>query len=180
MAILHRATLHPSKPELIAAWLDREPGGGSGELEVLGSYRFDDPAGEVGVEAFLVRRGETVLHLPLTYRDRPLDDGVLVGTTEHLVLGTRYVYDGRTDPVARACFLRALRGEQEQAEMELWDGDTLVGRPDPSVRLALDPASAAGADGAVAITRDVSQARAGSARLVARWEGGQAVVASYT
>lgn len=129
MAIIHDATLTPSKPELLAAWLDRQPWAGSGELEVLGSYRFDDPAGEVGVEAFVVRRGGRLLHAALTYRGGALDgaDDHLVGTLEHSVLGTRWVYDATADPVAQGCYLRALRGEQEQAVMELWDGDTLVG-----------------------------------------------------
>jgi hypothetical protein len=41
-----------------------------------------------------------VLHVPLTYRDAPLAqaDQFFVGTTEHSVLGTRWVYDGCGDP----------------------------------------------------------------------------------
>ena len=51
MAILHRATVLPSKLELVETWLNRQLWGGSGELETVGSYRFDDPQGAVGVEA---------------------------------------------------------------------------------------------------------------------------------
>src|SRR5215213_4570191 len=46
MAIVHSsATVRPTKRELLESML-------GGAVEVLGSYRFDDPAGEVGVEAF--------------------------------------------------------------------------------------------------------------------------------
>jgi hypothetical protein len=55
MAILHRASVTPSKRELAEAWLDEQPWAVDGGVEMLGSYRFDDPAGEVGVEAMLVR-----------------------------------------------------------------------------------------------------------------------------
>ncbi|HET8604308.1 MAG TPA: hypothetical protein VFM09_10295 [Marmoricola sp.] len=180
MAILHRATLRPSKPELIATWLDREPWGGTGEVEVLASYRFDDPAGQVGVEAFLVGRGDRVLHLLLTYRDRPLEsaESALVGTLEHSVLGTRWVYDGQHDPVARECFARALRGEQEQAVLEVWDGETLVATRESGVRLRVEPRPAEGEDGALQIVRDTADAVAGDVRLVADWGAGPVVVAA--
>ena len=45
MAILHRATITPTKLELAAAWLDRQGLGGGGHVELAGSYRFDDPPG---------------------------------------------------------------------------------------------------------------------------------------
>jgi hypothetical protein len=39
----------------------------------VSAYRFDDPAGEVGIETLLVRRGAgPVLQVPLTYRGAPL------------------------------------------------------------------------------------------------------------
>ena len=47
----------------------------------------------------------------------------LVGTVDHSVLGTRWVYDAMADPVATACFLRALEGEQQQAEVHLYAED---------------------------------------------------------
>jgi Maltokinase N-terminal cap domain len=193
MAILHKATLTPSKPDLVAAWLDRQPWSGEGEVGVVGSYRFDDPAGEVGVEGFVVRRGGRVLHVPLTYRASPRADGEssLVGTLQHSVLGERWVYDATGDPVAIGCFVRALRGEQSQAEMELWDGDTFVGRREPTVvvrREAGRPDGAAPADAdAVAIQADGVELRVvrmigteldGAHRLVAEWADGQGVIAA--
>lgn len=132
MAILHQASLTPSKPELIEAYLPTvaEFEVGAGPIEHLGAYRFDDPDGDVGMESHLVRvpDGRTI-HLPLTYRDDPLPgaDGWSVGTLEHSVLGTRHVYDAVGDPV----FVRELvqviatGGEQSPLVVHLADGGTL-------------------------------------------------------
>lgn len=70
-------------------------------MEVIGSYRFDDPDGWVGVESFLVRFGGLLLHVPLTYRDEALAgaEGALIGPMRHSVLGNRWVYDGLGDPL---------------------------------------------------------------------------------
>ena len=52
MAIIHRATITPTKLDLIDGWLgDALPG--DDDLRQVGSYRFDDPEGEVGIEAIL-------------------------------------------------------------------------------------------------------------------------------
>jgi hypothetical protein len=183
VAIIHLATIEPGKPELIRGWLDRQPWGGGGEPEVLGSYRFDDPAGAVGVEGFLVRRDERLLHVALTYRDAPLAgaEDALVGTTEHSVLGTRWVYAGAADPVAVDCFARALRGRQEPAAMELWDGDRLVGRRECTIQVRAElAAEGATEDRPVRLQQVVDPADTfvdAGARLVARWDGGEAVVA---
>src|SRR5918997_979812 len=70
MAILHRADLRPPKLELVAGWAPTQPWGGAAagtELEQVAAYRFDDPAGEVGVETFVVRARDVLLHVPLTY-----------------------------------------------------------------------------------------------------------------
>jgi hypothetical protein len=102
MAIVHRATITPTKKELIAAWAPTQPWGPPADvpLEVIGAFRFDDPDGRVGMETHLVRYGTTLLQIPLTYRDEPLegaDDAVIV-EMQHSVLGTRWVYDGLRDP----------------------------------------------------------------------------------
>ena len=84
-----------------------------------GAYRFDDPAGEVGIETMLVGAADgPVHHVPLTYRAAPLDgaDGWLVGTTEHSVLGRRWVYDGCVDPVYAAALAHAILTGSGQAE----------------------------------------------------------------
>lgn len=182
MAIIHRATLSPRKPELINAWLGGRTWAGQGSAEVLGTYRFDDPAGEVGVEAFLLRRGERLLHLPLAYRGAPLPGhgDHLVGTMEHSVLGTRWVYDGSADEVALACFRRALRGEQEQAELEVWDGGRVVEHRPQQVLISRE----AGAGGEIAGGEEVLLARVlgegpeGARRLLARCGDQQWAVAA--
>jgi hypothetical protein len=174
MAIVHSAaTIRPTKRELLETVL-------GGSVEVLGSYRFDDPAGEVGVEAFVARCREQLRHVVFTYRGAPLegDEARLVSTMEHSELGQRWVYDGTTDPVALDCFRRAILGEQQQAVFELWEEGRLVGMKESSVQLSSAPA--ASVEGrAVHIARDLGHG--GAARgpaLVATWAGGEAVVAS--
>ncbi|GIF46146.1 hypothetical protein DFJ67_6206 [Asanoa ferruginea] len=111
MALLHRADLRPTKLELISGWLPgrRWHQAAAGDLDRVAAFRFDDPAGSVGIETMLVRYGDgPVHHVPLTYRDAPLPgcDAWLVGTTEHSVLGKRWVYDAAGDPV----YLSAVAG----------------------------------------------------------------------
>jgi hypothetical protein len=102
VAIFHRATLTPTKAELIAAWAPTRPWGAATNdpIEVIGSYRFDDPEGQVGMETHLVVAEGVLLQIPLTYRDEPLagNDDALIGEMQHSVLGTRWVYDGLRDP----------------------------------------------------------------------------------
>lgn len=105
MALLHHAQITPSKLELLAGWLPSQPffpaDDADADLERVASFRFDDPAGEVGIETLLVGVGGTTLQIPLTYRGAPLEgaDASLLGTLEHSVLGTRWVYDATGDPV---------------------------------------------------------------------------------
>ncbi|MET1034999.1 MAG: hypothetical protein ABWX68_07190 [Arthrobacter sp.] len=127
MALIYRAQLRPSKKDLIAAWLPAQPwysGVHPSELQHIGAYRFDDPAGEVGMEAHLVAVDGVVFHVPLTYRGAPLDgaDEWLVGTMEHSVLGRRWVYDGCGDPVYIAALVTTMMAHQPQAD-ELVDGE---------------------------------------------------------
>jgi Maltokinase N-terminal cap domain len=102
MALFHRATIKPTKAEIIAEWVPTRPWGPSGAdaVEVIGSYRFDDPEGRVGMETHLVTVGSALLQVPLTYRDEPLQgaEDALITKMQHSVLGTRWVYDGLGDP----------------------------------------------------------------------------------
>lgn len=75
VALLYAAQLSPSKREVIAAWLPSTDyyAGTTPVLEQVGAYRFDDPAGEVGIEIHLVRDADgSVYQVPLTYRGAPL------------------------------------------------------------------------------------------------------------
>jgi hypothetical protein len=120
MALLHDATLVPSKLELLAEWLPgRSWFTGDAELQRIGAYRFDDPAGAVGVETFLVSAGDgTVFQVPMTYRNEALPgkEDFLLGTTEHSVLGTRWVYDGCADPIWASALATAILTGGTQAE----------------------------------------------------------------
>ncbi|PSL51713.1 hypothetical protein B0I31_11826 [Saccharothrix carnea] len=140
MALIHRATLRPTKLELLADWLpDRDwYTGPTGEVLRVAGYRFDDPAGAVGIETLLVRVGDGPVHqVPLTYRDAPLDgaDDRLLGTTEHSVLGRRWVYDASGDPVYAAALATAILANTGQAEefVQLDDG---LERREPSMDVA--------------------------------------------
>lgn len=89
------------------------------------AYRFDDPDGKVGIETFLALAGDQVLHVPLTYRDAPVegaDDG-LICTMEHSVLGTRWVYDGLSDPLfVQMLAATAMTGQGEALGMAVYEG----------------------------------------------------------
>src|SRR6478752_2561777 len=127
MARFHLATITPTKAELIAAWAPTQPWGPPADvpIDVIGSYRFDDPDGRVGMETHLVNAGGTLLQVPLTYRDAPLDgfDDALITEMQHSVLGTRWVYDGLRDP--RLVVMLAavsMTGQGEALGMAVYDG----------------------------------------------------------
>jgi hypothetical protein len=134
VAFIYSATLNPTKLDLLAGWLpSRSWFAGDADLQRLGAYRFDDPAGEVGLEGFVVRAGAAVLHVPLTYRDAPLPgaDDFLIGTAEHSELGKRWVYDGCGDPVWVAAAAAVALGGARQAE-ETYEEDGQLKRREPS------------------------------------------------
>ncbi|NED13795.1 1,4-alpha-glucan branching protein [Streptomyces sp. SID9124] len=136
MAVIHHTTLSPTKLELLAPWLPTRPwyaGSATPVLARSGGFRLDDPQGEVGIEFMVVTdtsgAGPVAYFVPLTYRGAPLDgaEDALVGTTEHGVLGKRWVYDGGRDPVVAERLFALLDGRAEpQAQSET---DT----PDPTI-----------------------------------------------
>ncbi|MBB6628252.1 hypothetical protein H5V45_13065 [Nocardioides sp. KIGAM211] len=138
MALLHHATLTPSKRDLMAAWLATRDWCPDPDVTVVASYRFDDPAGEVGIEAAVLRTPDgTLLHVPLTYRGAPLEgaDAHLAGTMEHSVLGARWVYDACGDPVGMAALATAvLTGGSEAEQYFEEDGRREVREPSMTVR----------------------------------------------
>ncbi|GAA2898581.1 hypothetical protein Acy02nite_84560 [Actinoplanes cyaneus] len=141
MALLHKTDIRPTKLELLSTWLpaqDWYAGPPAPVVDRVGAARFDDPAGEVGLEVMLVRVGDgPVLHVPLTYRGAPLDGAsrFLVGTTEHGVLGRRWVYDAAGDPVFVKVLGDAIRDGAEQAVEELHgDGGVTVREPNLLLR----------------------------------------------
>jgi len=123
MAIIHNTTMSPGKLELLTAWLPAQPWyrqtGPEPALAKSGGFRLDDPQGEVGIEFMVVtdrsRDGATTYQVPLTYRAGALAgaDGGLIGTSEHGVLGRRWIYDGVHDPVLLAQLIALIQREAE-------------------------------------------------------------------
>ena len=123
MAIIHNTTMNPGKLDLLAVWLPAQPWyrqpGQEPELARAGGFRLDDPQGEVGIEFMVVTDGSgdraTAYQIPMTYRAGALAgaDGALIGTSEHGVLGLRWIYDGVHDPVLRAQLVALIQGDAE-------------------------------------------------------------------
>jgi hypothetical protein len=134
MALIHRATISPTKAELLGAWVPAQPWG-EPEVHLVGAYRFDDPDGEVGIETHVLATADgQLLQAPLTYRGAPLAgaDDFLICTMEHSVLGRRWIYDATGDPVYARVLASVLLAGVGQAD-ELVEG-TDVPR-EPSVRV---------------------------------------------
>jgi len=133
MAIVHNTTMSPGKLELLATWLPAQPwfpgSGREPELTKVGGFRLDDPQGAVGIEFMLVADGPVVYQVPMTYHGRELPgaEGRLIGTSEHGVLGLRWIYDGIRDPVLVAQLVALLQGEVEA------QAQSVSHTPDPTV-----------------------------------------------
>lgn len=134
MAVIHRTTMVPTKLELLARWLPRQPwyrgGPGASSPAKAGGYRVDDPAGEVGVEVMFLSAGGVLHQVPLGYRGAPLEgaEAGFLGTSEHGVLGTRWIYDGAYDPLVAGRLLALAQGEVQAQHQDRSH------EPDPSVR----------------------------------------------
>lgn len=141
MAILHQATLAPSKLEILSKYLVTLPAHADTALSdfaLLGSYRFDDPTNEVGIETHLLTSGSgPVSHVPLTYRAAPMvgAEEWLIATMEHSVLGSRWVYNACGDPVYVAELARAILTGGTQVEQFVETDDGPVVR-EPSATVA--------------------------------------------
>ena len=104
-----KPTLTPPFREFMPQWLAGQPWFRGGELKPVGFLRFEDPAGEVGIETHVLEAGGLIYQIPMTYRGAPLDSAALIVTAEHSVLGPRWIYQGETDPVWRKELLRLVR-----------------------------------------------------------------------
>ena len=172
MATIFRTTLVPGKLELAAGWLVSRPwyrGSGTPDLSKAGGFRLDDPDGEVGCEFMVVRDAHgTCYHLPVTYRSAPLDgaDEALIGTTEHGVLGRRWVYDGADDPLLMTLLAGFLNGEvPSQAQSE---SDTL----DPTALAVLEGGPATPADVEIVRVLVAGDLPAGRGHVSGSWDDG--------
>ncbi len=149
MALLHEATISPRKDELIGPWLrTRSWWDGVDERGPVASFRLDDPAGQVGMECFLFGSAAgSTLFVPVTYRGAALPDAApsLVGTMQHSVLGTRYVYDACADPVFAGVVLDTIRSGGRQADLHLSRAD--------GTETVREPAATARGDGVAGVPR---------------------------
>ena len=158
MALLHQATIIPSKLDLVRDWLPGQPwflGDAGAELTPVAAYRFDDPDGEVGIETILTAAPDgAVMQVPVTYRGAPLEgaESWLIGTTEHSVLGTRWVYDGLGDPVYLAAVTYAVRTGGHEAELKIEIDGEMVTR-EPTARVQGSGTEAGSADARVTVVR---------------------------
>lgn len=174
MALLHMANLVPSKLEILAGWLPGQPWYPGGGLAPVGSFRLDDPAGEVGVEFMLVRTDDgTVLHVPCTYRGAEAPDlaHALMGTTEHSVLGARWFYDADADPVYQAVIRQAILTGATQAAEEVHHPDGTVAPRASTVHARGIPGDRAADDAVVRTVRLPHLPDPGIPALVAAWDG---------
>lgn len=121
MALVHAAELTPRKLDMLRAWLPTRPWGcKTDDICILGTFRFDDPDGAVGIETFLIASSGRVLQVPVTYRGASLPSAQdsLITTMEHSVLGRRWAYDGAADPVYVKALATAILTGGSQAEIE--------------------------------------------------------------
>jgi hypothetical protein len=127
MAIVHNTTMSPTKLALLTAWLPGQPWyagtGRAPDLIRAGGFRLDDPRGEVGIEFMAVTdqssEGATTYQVPMTYRACAVHElaSSLIGTSEHGVLGRRWIYDGAADTVLVTQLVALIQGEaQAQAQ----------------------------------------------------------------
>ena len=170
MAIVHKADLRPSKLELLSAWLPSQDWyTGTDEVDRVATFRLDDPAGEVGVETFIVSSGDALFHVPMTYRAAPLAGGRLVGELEHSVLGHRWVYDGPSDPVYVEVTTTAITEAGHEVGMQFEDGTVL---PPQEWSASVTGSGAESPAGSLLIARVVpTAAPAGAPTLTATWHG---------
>jgi len=202
MAILYDATITPGKRDLMEGWLPtRSWFDGDLARKPHAAFRFDDPAGEVGIECFLLGPEETgsdvpTYLIPMTYRGAPLEGAEehLIGTTDHSVLGPRWVYDGCADPVGVAALLTAITtGGHEAALTMERDGELVAFEPtcrvhgsgsasglvevgSVTVSDEGDPTVVRAAGHELVVGRVVGPGVTGRETLTATWGGGEPVV----
>ncbi len=131
MGLFHKATITPSKQEVLAAWVPTQSWCPHPEapVEMIGGYRFDDPEGQVGMETALVLNDGVVLNVPMTYRAEPVESNAdgLVADFHHSALGQRWVYDGMTEDLYVTMLAAvSLTGQGEALGMVMHEGAWIV------------------------------------------------------
>jgi hypothetical protein len=132
----------------------------------------------------------------MSYRGAPLDGAEehLIGTTQHSVLGPRWVYDGLGDPVAVSTMLTAILTGGHEAELTIEHEGRMV-TMDPTCRVSGsgtahdevrvdtvsvidpgDPTVTRAGDRELVLARVVGTVVAGEETLTAQWGGHDPVV----
>ncbi len=132
----------------------------------------------------------------MTYRGAPLEGAEehLIGTTDHSVLGPRWVYDGCGDPVGVAALLTAITtGGHEAALAMEQDGEVVtfeptcrvIGSGSASDAVAVDavtvsddgdPTVVRAGGHELVVARVIGTGVSGRETLTATWGGGEPVV----
>ena len=182
MALIYTARLDPDKPEWIRRRLVAHGLPADVTAEKVGSYRFDDPAGEIGVESMLVRVGDRLYQTAFAYRGDAPAEGDVVAEVEHSVLGHRWVVDAATDPDARRILAAGVRGEIPQARLEMHDeSGTYLETRAPDLTLRVIGADATGELEVPVELSETGEADVDGPRcLIAEGDGVRAVVARLT
>ncbi len=128
---------------------------------------------DIEIMVILDGRGEAYV-APMTYRGAPLDgaEESLIATSQHSVLGRRWIYDGEGDPVFQARLAALLRGDV------LAQAQTVSDTVDPTVQVQ---PSADISDVRVArVLRDGNVPPPGRASVSATWKRADGTVARRT
>ena len=89
------------------------------------------------METHLVTAGGSLVQIPLTYRDEPLDgaEDALIAEMQHSVLGTRWVYDGLRDPKFVVMLAGvSMTGQGEALGMTVYEGRWYIAPSNVRVR----------------------------------------------
>lgn len=176
MGIIYATTMEPTKTELLTAWLPSQDffrGASTPQLETIGGFRLEDPAGEVGMEFIIAvdrqDADEVIYHLPLSYRGAALEGGdeYLLGTSEHGVLGLRYIYDGAGDPVWNKCVRELFAGNSVPQHQNNSDTD------EPRVTVKGADNTPEASSGLIEIIRRVSAEDAEGCVVIGVWQNAE-------
>lgn len=160
------ATLRPSKLELLQQWLPAQPWfrGSASDVEIVGKFRFEDPAGEVGLDSMIVRSGQDLYYVPVTWRSAALPSWAqLIGELHHSELGTRYCTNAADDPVFMTELTRVVTEGDGASEIRTDSGDVVPA----TVTVRGNGETPAGQ---LRLVRRLGTYYPGKAKLVVEWE----------
>ncbi|WGH86752.1 maltokinase N-terminal cap-like domain-containing protein [Auritidibacter ignavus] len=180
MATVYLAETEPDRNSILSDWVASQYWGSDEDIEIVGSYHFDDTEGSIMLEGFILHQGERFLHVPVTYRLKPLAgaDSYLVAEMEHPAVGHLWIYDALADPVAVHLLNLAIAGEIQQAVPYFYNADgQYLGSEESNITLIVrgevpEPWGQVGAHHVLLLDQTESTTR----RIVAMWDSGQSTI----